>query len=259
MSIKRKIIVIGIGAGNPDYITMQAVNALNQVAVLFIPNKGTDKAELAKLRREICEQYIHHDDYRMVDFNTPERSKSPSDYSEGVRSWRDEVEEVYENLLIEELKDDEEGAFLVWGDPSLYDGTLSILENIRAKGTFELEYDVIPGISSVQALAARHKVALNRIGEAAMITTGRRLAEGFPNDVGSVTVMLDAQNAFNTVDGELDIHWGAYVGTEDEILVAGKLREVCDEIEQLREAARERHGWIMDTYILTKPKGPGGA
>jgi precorrin-6A synthase len=69
--------------------------------------------------------------------------------------------------------------------------------------------------------------------------------------------MLDAQNAFKSVDGEIDIHWGAYVGTDDEILVTGKLREVCDEIERLRNAAREKHGWIMDSYILTKPEAFG--
>jgi len=252
--MKRKVIVIGIGAGNPDYLTVQAIDALNRASVLFIPNKGSGKAGLATLRREICERFIRGHDYRMVDFDTPPRAKPSSDYPQSVETWRDAVERVYERLLIEELGDDEEGAFLVWGDPSIYDGTLRILESIGAKDDIELDYEVVPGISSVQALAARHKVALNRIGESIMITTGRRLADGFPDDAGSVTVMLDAKNAFASVDGELDIHWGAYVGTEDEILVAGKLREVCGEIERARAAAREKHGWIMDSYILSKPE-----
>ena len=104
-----------------------------------------------------------------------------------------------------------------------------------------------------QALAAAHKISLNRIGESILITTGRKLAEGFPNNVDSVVVMLDGQNAYRTVDADVEIFWGAYIGTEDEILVAGKLREVIDEIERVREAARERKGWIMDTYLLRKP------
>ena len=254
--MKRKVSVIGIGAGDPEYMTVQAINALNRASVLFIPKKGTDKTELARLRREVCERYIRGHDYRMVDFDTPDRKRPSSDYSQGIEAWRDAVEQVYERLLVEELDDGEEGAFLVWGDPSIYDGTLRILDNIRSRGNFELEYDVVPGISSVQALAARHKVALNHIGESIMITTGRRLAEGFPDNVGRVTVMLDAQNAFKSVDGEIDIHWGAYVGTADEILVAGKLGEVRGEIERLRVAAREKHGWIMDSYILTRPEDP---
>ena len=89
-----------------------------------------------------------------------------------------------------------------------------------------------------------------------MITTGRRLAEGFPNNVDSVVVMLDGDTAFTSVQDDVDIHWGAYVGTPDEILISGRLREVCGEIERLREQAREHHGWIMDSYLLTRPKGP---
>ena len=42
----RKVFIIGIGAGNPEYMTVQAINALNQVDVFFIPNKGTEKAAL---------------------------------------------------------------------------------------------------------------------------------------------------------------------------------------------------------------------
>ena len=36
----RKVFIIGIGAGNPDYITVQAINALNEVDVFFVMDKG---------------------------------------------------------------------------------------------------------------------------------------------------------------------------------------------------------------------------
>src|ERR1700691_3358553 len=75
----RKILIIGIGAGNPDYVTIQAINALNQVDVFFIPNKGTEKEALQRLRLEICERYIRDRDYRLAGFKTPERSKDASD------------------------------------------------------------------------------------------------------------------------------------------------------------------------------------
>ena len=54
----KKLLVIGIGAGNPDYITMQAVKALNKVDVFFLMDKGQSKDKLIDLRREICERYI---------------------------------------------------------------------------------------------------------------------------------------------------------------------------------------------------------
>jgi precorrin-6A synthase len=249
----RNVLIIGIGAGNPDYVTVQAINALNRVDVFFIPDKGTEKEALARLRLEICGRYIKDRDYRLSAFQMPERSKDPSDYKANVRDWHSQIEEHYEKLLIEELGDGECGAFLVWGDPTLYDSTLRIIEKIRSKGSFALEYEVIPGISSVQALAAQHRIALNRIGESIHITTGRKLAEGFPDNADSVVVLLDGEQSFTKIESAgIDIYWGAYIGTEDEILVSGRLSEVASDIEAVRAKARREKGWIMDAYLLRK-------
>jgi precorrin-6A synthase len=249
----RKVLIIGIGAGNPEYVTVQAINALNQVDVFFIPDKGTEKEDLARLRLEICDRYIKDRTYRLVSFKTPERSIDDSDYKLSVRDWHSRIEQDYEKLLMEELGEGECGAFLVWGDPTLYDSTLRIIETIKSKGNIAIEYDVIPGITSVQALAARHRIALNRIGESVHITTGRKLAEGFPNNADSVVVMLDGEQAFKVIDSkDLDIYWGAYIGMKDEILVSGQLSDVAHDIEAVRAQARREKGWIMDTYLLRK-------
>ena len=249
----RKILIIGIGAGNPEYVTIQAINALNRVDVFFIPDKGTEKEALARLRLDICERYIKDRNYRLAGFNIPERSKDPSDYRRNVQDWHSRIEQSYEKLLMEELGEEECGAFLVWGDPTLYDSTLRIIETIQSKGDIALEYEVIPGISSVQALAARHRIALNRIGEFVHITTGRKLAEGFPGNADSVVVLLDGEQSFKKIDSEnIDIYWGAYIGTEDEVLVSGRLSDVANDIETIRAAARREKGWIMDTYLLRK-------
>ena len=106
----------------------------------------------------------------------------------------------------------------------------------------------------MQALAAAHKLPLNRIGESVLITTGRKLAEGFPENADSVVVMLDGQCAFRRVDPDTEIYWGAYLGTADEILIAGRLGDVAQEIERVRAEARARKGWIMDTYLLRTPR-----
>lgn len=251
--MKRKVFIVGIGAGNPEHVTVQAVNALNQASVFFVPSKGVEKGDLAALRREIIERFVEGTDYRVVGFDNPVRDSSNASYRDGVADWHDAVASVYERLIADELDEEACGAFLAWGDPSLYDSILRILEKIRAKGSFDLEYEVIPGITSVQALAAAHKSPINRIGESVVITTGRKLAEGFPADADSVVVMLDGQAAFKSVDDDVEIYWGAYIGTEDEILVSGKLRDVRDEIERVRREARARKGWIMDTYLLRKP------
>jgi len=249
----RKILIIGIGAGNPEYVTVQAINALNQADVFFIPNKGMEKEALQRLRLEICERYIKNRNYRLVGFKTPERDKDDPDYKHGVDDWHARIAQAHETMLTEELAEGQCGAFLTWGDPTLYDSTLRIIAKLQSKGTIALEYDVIPGISSIQALAAKHRIPLNRIGEAIHITTGRKLAEGFPDNADSVVVMLDGEQAFTTIDSaNVEIYWGAYVGTDDEILMSGRLSDVADDIKTIRAEARRDKGWIMDAYLLRK-------
>ncbi|MDF9773897.1 precorrin-6A synthase (deacetylating) [Pseudomonas baetica] len=250
----KKLLVIGIGAGNPDYITMQAVKALNQVDVFFLMDKGQSKDQLIELRREICERYITDHDYRFVEAHSPERERGEVDYETSVDALNLARQQIFERLINEEMSDGQCGGFLVWGDPALYDSTIRILQAIQTSGACAFEFEVIPGITSVQALAAQHKVPLNQIGRSVEITTGRRLAAGQVSDADSLVVMLDAQDAYHqVVDQDTEIYWGAYLGTPDEILISGKLKDVADEIERVRKAARLANGWIMDTYLLRKP------
>lgn len=253
--MKRKVTVIGIGAGNPDFITIQAINALNKVDVFFIPDKGTEKADLSRVRRLIIDRYVRDRPFRTVEYQVPSRRRESDDYEGAVAEWHADISETFGRLIAEELGESDVGAFLVWGDPTLYDSTLRILEHLRARGGFELDYDVIPGISSIQALAAQHRVPANAIGRAVLITNGRELAKGFPNNVDSVMVLLNADKALRAADGELEAYWGAYVGMPEEILVSGKLKDIVDEIERIRSAARSANGWIMDCVLLKKPRG----
>lgn len=251
----KKILIIGIGAGNPDYITMQAVKALNRTDVFFLMDKGQSKDKLIDLRRDICQTYIRADHpYRFAEAECPERVRGDIDYTTAVKDLNRDKQATFERMINEEMADGETGAFLAWGDPALYDSTIRILQAILAEGRCTFEFEVIPGITSVQALAAQHKVPLNRIGRSLEITTGRRLAAGQASDADTLVVMLDAEDSYRTLaDQDMDIYWGAYLGTPDEILISGKVAEVAEQIETVRKAARQANGWIMDTYLLRKP------
>ena len=249
----RTILVIGIGAGNPDYLTVQAINAMNRAAVFFMPDKGEEKAGLNAIRLGMLDKFVGEKRYRLVDFAIPSRRRAETpDYRESVDEWRGKLEAAYERMFAE-LPEDGTGAFLVWGDPTLYDGTLRILKDMRAAG-WDIAIEVIPGISAPQALAAQHQVTLNRVGEAVTITTGRRVGAGEADGLSSAVVMLDNHQQFQRfADDSTEIFWGAYLGTEDEILVAGKVSEVMEEIDAKRTEAQARNGWIMDTYMIRKP------
>lgn len=249
------MLLIGIGAGDPEYVTRQAIRALNEADVFFVIEKGAGAEDLVALRRSVCERFIEDQSYRIVAVRDPARDRGADSYEAAVGDWRRARAEIWERLIAGELDErDGVGAILVWGDPSLYDSTLAIMDAIRAAGRVRFDVEVIPGISAIAALCARHAIALNRVGEAVHVTTGRRLArEGLPPNAPDVVVMLDAHCAFTALrDEPVDIYWGAYLGTPDEILVAGAVAEVADEIVAVRARARERKGWIMDTYLLRR-------
>lgn len=245
----RELLVIGIGAGDPDQVTIQAVKAMNRADVFFVIGKGDEKQDLVDLRMGILDEHMRGT-YRVVDITDPPRDRTPSDYQGVVDDWHDRRAAVFE---AEFAAADGIGAILVWGDPSLYDSTLRIVERVLARGNVDFDYSVIPGVTSVQSLAAQHRIVLNRIGRPVHITTGRRLREGLPDGVDDAVVMLDADCTFTQVPGEdAEIWWGAYLGTEDEVLISGNLRQVEDEIVRVRAELRERKGWIMDTYLIRR-------
>jgi precorrin-6A synthase len=247
--VTRRIHVIGIGAGDPDHVTVQAVDALNDSQVFFAMDKGSQKDDLVALRRQICERFIREPGYRFVELPDPPRARDAQgspDYRQAVADWHAARAVLWAKAIESELEPGGVGAFLAWGDPSLYDSTLRILETVAA--SVDIDYDVIPGITAIQALTARHRVPLNDVGEPVLITTGRQLRDNGLS--GSAVVMLDGDCSFRTCPPQTRIWWGAYLGTLDELLVSGTVGEVGATITELRAEARARHGWIMDTYLL---------
>ena len=252
MSVRR-LLLIGIGAGDPDHVTVQAVTAMNAFDVLFVVKKdGAD--DLSAMRRLIVDRHRTAGAHRTVELVDPPRPwREAADYAAAVRHWRRQRIVLWEDALAEHLAPEETGAFLVWGDPSLYESTLSVVTQIAQRGRIALDYEVIPGISSLHALTARHRIPLNRVGGAVQITPARLLDDGLPEGVDDVVVMLDAGAAFAHLPAAgIEIYWGAYLGTPDELLISGPLANVAGAIVDARDAAKKRRGWIFDIYLLRR-------
>jgi len=242
--------LIGIGCGDPDHLTLAAIRAINATDLILIPRKGAEKSELADLRRSICKDVLTNDKTRVVEFDLPIRDTRESDYRKGVDDWHDAVAATWSKEIKDHLGREGRVALLIWGDPSLYDSALRIARRLDPPA----ELEVVPGVTSIQALCAAHAMPLNDIGEPFLVTTGRRLREdGWPPGVNTVVVMLDGGTAFQSLDpAGLSIWWGAYLGMAGQILMSGALAEVGERIAAARREARERHGWIMDSYILKR-------
>jgi len=242
------LLLIGIGTGNPDHLTLQAIRALNRADLVLIPRKGPDKADLADLRRAICAEVITNRLTRLVEFDLPVRNPATPGYLARVNDWHDAIAAVWAHTI--EREGARTVALLVWGDPSLYDSTLRIAARLIPAP----EITVIPGITSMQALTAAHRIPVNALAAPFLVTTGRQLRDhGWPQGVDTLVVMLDGECSFQTLPAEgVSIWWGAYVGMAEEIIRHGPLVAVTADIIATRAAARLTHGWIMDIYILRR-------
>jgi precorrin-6A synthase len=144
-----------------------------------------------------------------------------------------------------------DAAFLVWGDPSLYDSTVRICESLRQRDP-SVEFDVLPGISAPQLLAARHRIVLHEVGRPVHVTTGRLLREAVDAGLDNLVVMLNARLDLSGLE-DWQIWWGANLGTPEEALVAGLVGEVLPDLERARAAVKDAAGWVMDVYLIRKP------
>lgn len=244
--------LIGIGTGNPRHLTLQAVDALNAVELILIPNKGAGKDDLAGLRRQICDQVITNADVKIVEFDLPTRDPKTADYRRRVDDWHDAIARVWSETIAANLPKGGKVGFLVWGDPSLYDSTMRIAERLQRQQ--EITLSVVPGITSIQALTASHAIPVNEIGAPFTITTGRQLRDhGWPDGADTLVVMLDGECSFQSIDATgVQIWWSAYAGMPEEVLISGTLSDVAGQIIETRSKARADHGWIMDIYLLRR-------
>ncbi|MFV0491388.1 MAG: precorrin-6A synthase (deacetylating) [Pseudorhodobacter sp.] len=245
--------LIGIGTGNPDHLTREGAEAINAADLILVPRKGAGKADLADLRRDILARVLTNPTTQVIEFDLPVRDSANPDYGMGVRDWHDAIARSWIGAAAR-APSARHVALLIWGDPSLYDSSLRIAERLSPAPKIR----VIPGITALQALAAAHRITLNRIGAPFLVTTGRRLRdEGWPPGVDTIAVMLDGETSFQSLDpAGYRIWWGAYLGMAGERLESGPLAEAAPRILASRAEGRAQHGWIMDIYLLQCEASP---
>jgi precorrin-6A synthase len=234
--------VLGVGMG-PQHVTPEVAHALRSADYVVAAEKSADDGLLAA-RRAIAEEH----GVEVVAVADPERDRDdPADYPGAVRAWHQARVAAYERVLRERGGT---AAFLVWGDPSLYDSTIRVVEQLAAR--LEADYDVMPGISAPQLLAARHRIVLHPVGGPVHVTTARRLRDDLAAGQTNVVVMLGGSLDLTGLE-EWSIWWGANLGTPSEELVAGRVGDLLDELGDARARARAAAGWVMDAYLLRAP------
>jgi precorrin-6A synthase len=231
-----RVHVVGVGMG-PHHVTPEAAAALARASYVIAADKGGNDPLLA-LRREIAAAH----GLEVVAVADPERDRdAPADYDGAVRDWHAARAAAYAEVVAAR---EGEPAFLVWGDPSLYDSTIRVARSMGA------EVSVVAGVGAPALLAARFGIVLHEVGRPVHVTTERRLAEAVAGGQTNVVVMLTSGPPPEVVPDDWTVWWGADLGTPYEALVHGRLGDVRERIGLERECVRAAAGWVMDTYLV---------
>ena len=239
-----KVRLLGVGMG-PQHVTVEVAEALRSCDYVVAASK-TDQDELLAIRQAICDEH----GVELVAVPDPMRDRDPADYPATVAAWHDARAAAYADVI--RARGGTAG-FLVWGDPSLYDSTIRVVERVAA--AVGAEWDVLPGVSTPSLLAARHRIVLHSVGDPVHITSARRLADAIARRQTNIVVMLGNEADLAGLAGLEDwsIWWGANLGTPSEELVVGLVGDVLPELVGARARARESAGWVMDVHLMRAP------
>ena len=240
--------ILGIGMGL-HHLTREVAEALSRSDYVVATRKGPDDQLLA-VRQTVCDAY----GVELVEVEDPERDRvstgsttADADYGRAVGDWHAARLDAFEAVLRERGGD---AAFLVWGDPALYDSMIRIVGGLAER--LGAEWDVLPGISAPQLLAARHRIVLHEVGQPVHVTTARRLRDDIAAGQRNLVVFLTGSLDLDDL-GDWSIWWGANLGTAAEELVAGRVRDTLPTLLAARERAKAAAGWVMDVYLLRAP------
>ena len=142
-----RLYAIGVGPGDPELLTVKATRVLSRVSVIFAPQKDNKSQSYA---RRIIAGLVREPEQKVIGLVFPMLSNSKQ--LEGY--WQKAAESIWQYLT-----KGEDCAFVNVGDPLLYGTFIHILEVLQ-KNHSEVEIEVIPGVSSINAAAAKAVVPL---------------------------------------------------------------------------------------------------
>jgi len=152
---------VGVGPGDPELLTLRAYNLLSRIPIIFIPLKDEKSNSYA---RSVIKNLVKESEGKVIGVVLPMlRDKEQlTDY------WLKAAESIWQYI-----NKGQDCAFINIGDPLLYGTFIHILETLK-KSHPEIEVEVIPGISSISAAAARTVVPLASNDERIAIISGNR-------------------------------------------------------------------------------------
>jgi precorrin-2/cobalt-factor-2 C20-methyltransferase len=141
-----KLFCVGCGPGDPELLTVRAVNLIKNAEVIFAPTAREGKPSIAL---SVVEQYIDRPTKTLsLVFPMVKDRESLRDY------WKRNADEI-----AGAVRSGKKVVYLTVGDPALYSTWIYIHRELK-KSYGDIEVEIVPGVASMFAIAARAKISL---------------------------------------------------------------------------------------------------
>ena len=141
-----KLYCIGCGPGDPDLLTLKAINIIKNADIIYTPTAREGKPSVAL---SIVERFLNKDtEIQQLVF------PMIKDFNKLKENWKDNTKEITDSI-----RNGKRAIYLTVGDPSLYSTWIYIYREIT-NAHKDIEVEVIPGITSIFSFSAEIKTPI---------------------------------------------------------------------------------------------------
>ena len=212
---------VGVGPGDPELLTIKAQKTLQKVAVISFTQLDDGKESYAL---NVVRGVLEAAKPEVLAITIPSDDETPV----SPQTWTDAAAEIAGHL-----SQGKDVAFITEGDPMLYSEFFQVLGSVKSVVP-NLEFEVIPGVSSVMAAAASSGTPL--------VTHGQRLTI-LPKVYGIDDLREAITNSDTTVLMEVDRDLQQALANLEKLGLTGKATYV-------RQASTSRENVVEDISKL---------
>ena len=183
-----KVYAVGVGPGDPELLTRKAERIIRESRVICAPTGNPDAASYAL---HIIEPFLDRDRQEVVSQVFPMRRD---------QTGLDEFWERAADQVAAHVRADRDVAFITIGDPGLYSTFLYLYRIFRERYP-DIEIEIVPGVSSINAAAAAAGVPLGMGAERIAILPATYEAEELRRTISEfdTVILMKVHRVFDQV------------------------------------------------------------
>ncbi|OGO24997.1 MAG: precorrin-2 C(20)-methyltransferase [Chloroflexi bacterium RBG_16_50_9] len=184
---------VGVGPGDPELLTLKARRVLTEVPVIFVPKKAEENESIAE---SIISGLALHFESKLVRIVLPMlRNKHK------LQEYRQRAAD----MIWQHLELGQDGAFINVGDPLFYGSFIHVVKVLQSSHP-ETKIEIVPGVSSINAAAARAVVPLASDDENIAVLSGDQKTETIRNALEKfdTVVFMKVNTIFDRLLGILE-------------------------------------------------------